>query len=377
MTEPKSSLQTNSPTEFTVNMADIAESPTHYSIPVVFTKEGVHNGYLKPYDAFKDKAKEFVGKPVIIAPHPVDGGQPRPVDVNRDAVTGEIESCEARDNDKSLHGRIKLVKTKTPAWLIQAVKNGQLRGGSPGYWHKTFGVSGVYQGKPYSGIETVTGWDHYAIGLPNGAAKVEDGVGLRFNSQQDDEEVPTMGKIKQILTEYISKLKPEKDGKQNMSSDEKRLEKLEKQIEELTAKNKDWETKFSGEEKARKEAETKLKTYTDKEEKAEQEKKDSLIKEIIEDTDEKVDIYKDWSIPQLELLKTKLGGTSGQSVQPPQQTQTQNLTQTAVVTASADKTALKPVAGASVVLSQPLKLSDTGKTLTIGNQLFGKKMGEV
>ncbi|GEM_PF-5857610 len=66
MTTPQVNLHTNSPQTFTVNMVDIAESDTHYSISVVFTKEVVHNGSLKPYPSFKNLAQTLVGKSVVI-----------------------------------------------------------------------------------------------------------------------------------------------------------------------------------------------------------------------------------------------------------------------------------------------------------------------
>ncbi|MCL2686900.1 MAG: hypothetical protein FWE73_11060, partial [Candidatus Bathyarchaeota archaeon] len=92
-------LYTNSPETFTVNMADIAETEEAYSIPVVFTKEGVHNGALKPYEGFKTQAASLIGKPVVLL-HPKNGEANRPVDLQRDPVTGEVETCQARDSDK-------------------------------------------------------------------------------------------------------------------------------------------------------------------------------------------------------------------------------------------------------------------------------------
>ena len=179
-------------------------------------KEGVHNGSLKPYIDFRNKAQDLIGKPVVIQ-HPKNGSQPRAVDPTRDVISGEVESCQARDQDKALHGRIKLDKQKTPKWFIDELKAGRLRGGSLGYFRTIYPIEGLYNGIPYHEIETITGWDHYAIGLSDGAAKIKDGCGLRFNSQQptnEDDELPTMGKIKKYFAELLKNPNQQKKTKQ-------------------------------------------------------------------------------------------------------------------------------------------------------------------
>ena len=381
MTTPQVNLHTNSPQTFTVNMADIAESPTHYSIPVVFTKEGVHNGSLKPYPDFRNKAQDLIGKPVVIQ-HPKNGDQPRAVDPTRDLVSGEVESCQARDQDKALHGRIKLDKQKTPQWFIDELKAGRLRGGSLGYFRTVQPIGGLHNGTPYQEIESITGWDHYAIGLPDGAAKISDGCGLRFNSQQptnDDDEVPTMGKIKKYFAELLKKTKPNEEEDETKKEDQKlseeekkRLEKLEKQLETLTQEREankklqeELQTKLA-------EAEKQLKTYTEREAKQESEKREALIKELLEGTDLKAEVYKDFSSTQLETVKAQI--TAQQKIQqgtknPLYQQQQQPTTSTSTTpVALADRVAQKPP------IAQPAAAAENG--LTIGNSLFGKKMGE-
>lgn len=363
-----SQIRFNIPVEFTVNMADIAETPDYLSVPVVFTKEGVHNGVLKTYESIKKHATELVGKPVVIG-HPFPK---RPVN-SRDPVTGEIESCFARDSDKALHGRIKIVKSKTPAWLLESIKAGRLRGGSVGYYSTVTPFGGYYQGSPYSGVETVsrdsvTGdiWDHYAIGLEDGAASIKDGCGLRFNSKEEVDDLPSMNKLKTFfgekiteLTELISSKKSNQGEKTNLStSDEKEnklIEKLGRQIEELTVKNREWETKYNDANKLKGDAESKVKGYEDAKAAEVTTKHDVLVKELIEDTDDKAEQYKDWSVTQLETLKTKLTPKQEFTVPTPQ-----------AVPGRADSKALKPPTSDSVV--QPL---------SIGNSLFGKKMNEV
>lgn len=356
--EHKESLKTNSPVEFQVNMADIAETETSLSVPVVFTKEGIHNGLLKPYEEIKTTAKELVGKPVVIG-HP---NPKRPVDLKRDPVTGEVESCNARDSDKSLHGRIRIDKTKTPQWLIQSIKAGTLRGGSLGYYGSTTDLGGFYMGKPYSGIERDLHWDHYAIGLQDGAAHVKDGCGLRFNSEGDDNEVPTMGKIKQFLTELIKKPSGE-----NQQMDEAEKQKYESKIEKLQTQIEKLQTDFTTQKTERDGFAAELKTYKDKEAAEQQTRKDILIADIVKGTDEKPDVYKEWSIPQLEHLKARVAAPTqdGEQLQEPEQK-------------TADKTAIKPPnqrAQFGVASSKP-SIEVAGKELTIGNSLFGKKPGE-
>ena len=377
MPQNQPTLYTNSPETFTVNMADIAESEEAYSIPVVFTKEGVHNGALKPYEGFKTQASALVGKPVVLL-HPKNGEANRPVDLNRDPVTGEVETCQARDSDRSLHGRIKLIKQKTPGWFIEALKAGHLRGGSPGYWRSAQSAGGLFEGKPYQEIETITGWDHYAIGLVDGAASVTDGVGLRFNSPDNkpaDDDVPvTMGRLRQFFSDLLKKPKPsdEKPSEgQTLSEDEKkRLEKLEKQFEDLTTQKKDLDKQLEEEKKARTEAEKKLKTYTDKEAKEEQDKKEALIKEIIENTDTKAETYKDFTAAQLETVKAqlvaqqKLGDPNSQTPAGQQQPPP-----------AADKTGMKPAPNNTQTPAAPTGPYND-QNLTIGNSLFGKKQGE-
>lgn len=325
-------------------MADIAETPEYLSVPVVFTKEGVHNRLLKRFEGFKNVAQKLVGKPVVIG-HPA---QKRPVDVNRDPVTGEVESCEARETDKTLHGRIKILKEKAPEWLLKAVREGTLRGGSLGYWSVTEPFGGFYKGKFYSGVETVTDVDHYAIGLPDGAASVRDGVGLRFNSKEDGEdEVPTLSRIRQVLTEIVNK----KEGKHEMSEDtqkfETKIKTLKEEIEKISKV-------LDEEKKLREKAEGDLKVYREAEAKAEQDKKEGLIRDIIKDTEDKPEMYKDWTVKQLETLKNKLQSATSQQQ------------------AKADNKAVKPP-------TQQTQGSTSGFSnvpLTIGNSLFGKRIGE-
>lgn len=343
-----SQFRSNIPLEFTVNMADIAETNEYLSVPVVFTKEGIHNGVLKTYESIKKHAAELVGKPVVIG-HP---SPKRPVN-SRDPVTGEIESVYPRDSDKSLPGRIKIMKSKAPVWLLEAVKAGRLRGGSPGYYSTITPFGGYYNGIPYNGIENVDSWDHYAIGLEDGAASIKDGCGLRFNSKEEVDDLPSMSKLKLFLTELV-KLKEGKTKLSDETSKENKLiEKLELQIEELTQKSMEWETKYKDTDKRLGETEFKLKGYVDKDVADVTAKHDVLVKEIIEDTDDKADQYKDWSVSQLETLKTKL--TPKETAASP----------VSIVQGRADSKALKP------------PTNDAVQQLSIGNSLFGKKMGEV
>ncbi|MDR0470736.1 MAG: hypothetical protein LBH79_03275 [Nitrososphaerota archaeon] len=369
-------LYTNSPQTFTVNMADIAESAEAYSIPVVFTKEGVHNGALKPYEGFKTQAAELVGKPVVLL-HPKSGEANRPVDITRDPVTGEVETCEARDSDKSLHGRIKLDKHKTPKWFIEALKQGQLRGGSPGYWRSAQSAGGLFEGKPYQEIETITGWDHYAIGLVDGAASIQDGVGLRFNSpdnKNDDVEPVTMGKLKQFFSELLKKPKSSEDSNVSETETTKRLEKLEKQLEDLTAQKKDQDKQLEEAKKTQTELEKKLKVYTDQEAKQEQDKKEVLIKEIIEGTDLKAETYKDFTSAQLETVKAQL--TAQQKIAPNNPASSQTPSPTGQQQQQADKSAMKPAPTNNPAAPTASTGPYNDQNLTIGNSLFGKKQGE-
>jgi len=361
-------------------MADIAETEEAYSIPVVFTKEGVHNGALKPYEGFKTQAAALVGKPVVLL-HPKAGEANRPVDLARDPVTGEVETCMARDSDKSLHGRIKLNKQKTPQWFIEALKAGQLRGGSPGYWRSAQSTAGYFEGRPYREIETITGWDHYAIGLVDGAASVTDGVGLRFNSPEgqtksDDAEPVTMGRLRQFFSELLKKPKSAEDSNLSETETTKRIEKLEKQLEELTTQKKDQDKQLEEAKKTQTELEKKLKVYTDQEAKAEADKKETLIKEIIEGTDTKAETYKDFTSAQLETVKAQMiaqqkladpNNSNSQAASPTNQQPPQQ---------QADKAAMKPAPANNPAAPAVPAGPYNDQNLTIGNSLFGKKQGE-
>ena len=92
-----------------------------------------------------------------------------------------------------------------------------------------------------------------------------------------------------------------------MSEEEKkRLEKLEKQLETLT-NEKETNKKLQEELQTKlAEAEKQLKTYTDREAKQETEKREALIKELLEGTELKADIYKDFSSTQLETVKAQI-----------------------------------------------------------------------
>jgi hypothetical protein len=345
-------------TDFQTNNVPFSEHNGVISIPTVFTKEGVHIGGYKDFSEIEKAASTLEGKPVTLLHPPTT----RPCDPKKDIVVGKAVNIHTRNEDKALIGTVEIDAKKTPKWLVEAVKSGRLRGGSLGYWRDYTNQRGTYMGKPYSAVESNLKFDHYAIGLANGAAKIEDGCGLGFNSQDggEDSEVPTLGKIKQIFTELFNKKQPEKqeEGKSEMSAEDKtRLDKLEKTIEKFTVDNEDLKKKLGEEKTAREQAEGKLKTYTDREAKAEQDKKDALVKELTEGTEDKPEIYKDFSVPQLELIKAKLvSQKQGEGTQNPPPT--------------ADKRANAPPAK-----SQPQNPLNQNNG-SIGNSLFGKPMGQ-
>jgi len=162
-----------------------------------------------------------------------------------------------------------------------------------------------------------------------------------------------------------------------LSEDEKkRLEKLEKQFEDLTTQKKDLDKQLEEEKKARTEAEKKLKVYTDQEAKAEAEKKDALIKEIIEGTDTKAETYKDFTSAQLETVKAQMiaqqklaDPASSQAASPTGQQPPQQQHQ-------ADKSAMKPAPANNPAAPAAPTGPYNDQNLTMGNSLFGKKQGE-
>lgn len=353
---------------FTINMADIQEQNEYLIVPAVFTKEGVHNGSsgakFKPYTELEKYASQLKGKPVVLG-HP---NPRRPVNLQRDPVLGEILDAYPRATDKAVAGTIKLNKAALPDWLYTAIKRGEKRAGSLGYYSRITPATGVYNGVGYDGVEGDFLWDHYAIGIPSGAAKVEDGCGLRFNStlpqpliQSKSNEVFFMEnseKEESFINRIVERLRK--------TGSEEEQKKVDQQKEsEYQTKIKTLEEELKTLKKAKDEVDKQLQAYVDAEAAQAKAKKTELIKKIVGDSKEEAADYEEWSVAQLEKLSAKLA-----SLQPENKEASASEAEAGIQ--------LQPAPRADVSVKKPSSTVAAGANetgLTVGNSLFGKPQG--
>ena len=283
-------------------------------IPTVFTREGVQNGAFKPWNEIKKGASTFKGKPVVLGHPPVN----RPVSPTLDKYIGEVTEVEPRDLDRALHGTVRIYTNKAPSWFLNALRNCEMRSGSPGFWRIPDASFGTFDGKSYDTIERNLRFDHFAVGIPKGACSVAEGCGLGFNETHEDvedmmflnnlknEAISRLDKLKELLSDIFTRNQKndEKEGSDKMEMNEEEKAKLEqkyeKQITDLEQTKKEIES-----EKA--ELEKQVEDYKSKEEKTAEEHRKSLIKSITAETEESPEDYEDWDLSHLKHMQEKLG----------------------------------------------------------------------
>jgi len=336
------------------DLANLIEYDNILEIPTVFTREGVQNGGLKPWDELSDPEsyRSLEHRPVVYQ-HPPDE---RPVD-SCDPIIGEALKIDVRHGDNVVRGITRIHKDKAPQWYVDELKAGRNREGSVGYWSVSDLTSGVFKGKPYERVERQIRYDHYAVGIPKGACSVADGCGLRFDEEEPDLSGGDLVNISKLKSWVLGKLKPEnpkkpEEGERTMSEEKgsqisPEIEAQLKELRELRDAKAAWETEKTG-------LATQLQAFKDAEAARIEAQRQAIIKDLIEGTEEKAEDYEGWSVPQLEKLKMKV-------VKPPQGGQSPKPT---------DRRGQTPPTGGS---EPPASLEDSGKGLTVGS-LFGKPM---
>ena len=315
--------------EFAVSfdMAAIHESNGYIDIPTIFTREGVQNGGLKPWEELQRSStvKSLEGK-LVVWIHPP---KKRPADPSRDKIVGKIHDVKARTRDRVLHGLTRLYTDKTPSWYLNQLRAGQVQPGSVGFWSVSEPISGMFQGDSYERIERNIIFDHFAVGIPQGACPVSEGCGLGFNESQDGEEKPLSldtlkgevtvcwDKLKEFIIDVFMRNREEPIEEENSNGSEEKVEMNEEErarivaplaskIRELETAKKEIEDAKTEVETAKTKVEEELQGFKDKETDQVEKQREQLVKDIVEHTEEDAETYKDWTPKQLEHLRTKL-----------------------------------------------------------------------
>ena len=335
-------------------------------IPTIFTREGVQNEGFKPFEELQIGADTLEGRPVTFW-HPKD--RTRETNSEADMWIGFTSGVNARKKDKVLHGFTNIYFEGAPApyqnapiKFQEALRAGQGREGSVGYWAFAEQEVGDYKGVPFNRIERDIQFDHYAVGIARGACSVSGGCGLGFDCDQSctiENPVEYEGKswiradhfqnfIKRLNSQefvrledvkkvFVKHLDPEgvedlKNGLRNnvlevnQVSDEANqkildLERAKLKLETDLIKVQEKADKVEGLEeqlgtvnKTLEELKPKIEAYelgqTTKAQEDEVARVD-LVKEILklreeEVTDENVAKWKDWGAPQLQTMKASL-----------------------------------------------------------------------
>ena len=304
---------------------NINEHDDVMDIPTVFTREGVQNNAFKPWDEIKKGASTLKGKPVVLG-HPSPS---RPVSPALDKYVGKVIDIDPRDSDRALHGTVRIYTDEAPSWFLNALRNCEMRSGSPGFWRIPDATFGTFKGKSYTTIERNLQFDHFAVGIPKGACPVSEGCGLGFNESQDGEEKPLSldtlkgevtvcwDKLKEFIVDVFMRNREESIEEENSNGSEEKMEineeerarivaPFETKIRELETAKKEIEDAKTEVETAKTKLEEELQGFKDKETEHVEKQREQLVKEIIEHTEEEADTYKDWTPTQLTHLRTKL-----------------------------------------------------------------------
>ena len=309
------------------DMAAFKEFDNIVEIPTIFTREGVQNKGFKPWVELQQAAESLEHKPVVYG-HPPEN---RPVNPSIDQVIGEVDNIMAREEDHVLHGITRIFTDKAPSSFLTLLRRGndEAREGSVGYWSISDYVPGVFEGDIYERVERFIQFDHYAIGIPKGACPVSEGCGLGFNESQDGEpktfsldDLKGEGKVcldtlREFIIDLLTRNRSESiEDEKNKGVDKKvradeeeraKLErKYEKKIIDLEQAKKEVESEKAEVEQAKTKAEEELQGFKDKETEQVEKRREQLVKEIIEHTEEEAETYKDWTPTQLKHLRTKL-----------------------------------------------------------------------
>ena len=172
----------------------------HLVIPVVALREAVVKGQFLPGQEIKNSVQLWDDQPVPIGhPEGSSARQQRIVDktslgrfynVHYDQkLKGEIWV----DEEKAINARTQNDAKAQELWgTYQRLKAGEPMDVSTSYWHDVLDETGMYNGKPYDGVQVNLKPDHLAV-LPDqrGELSLPDGVGVPLKNIRGDADVKT------------------------------------------------------------------------------------------------------------------------------------------------------------------------------------------
>lgn len=161
----------------------MGSDPNMVLVPAVFTREGVHNGHLKPWSAIKESAKSLLGVPLLInQPGEHVNGEWPPFE-DQDRWHGLVVQVNVNEEKKQLDG---FVGVFTPDYMrkqgmsngrvnfqerfLQALKVGGKYAISVSYGARLKKETGNFQGANYGAVEEYVRHNSLSI-VPRGAEK--------------------------------------------------------------------------------------------------------------------------------------------------------------------------------------------------------------